>query len=167
MDNAELSQNLDAILRHTLAGLLAAGVHDEALAILKPARSILGIKTAASMKSAGRAWRLGALLIDEGCRLFNVGQVTRAIEPGRAAVNRSAAGEQRRADRLTASRGPFPRGEVVNFGHVPIAMDAASIRSGSGPLSLVGDMIMFESAATGTVPLESYLADRLQAATPE
>lgn len=52
------------ILARTIEVLQTNGVHDEALATYKPPRRLVGIPLAASMKSAGRAWRLGVLLLD-------------------------------------------------------------------------------------------------------
>lgn len=79
---------------------------------------------------AGRAWRLSMLPLDRSGNLFATGSVTRAVEPGRV-TNQSPAAEVRRAARRTAARGPFARGDVVNFGFA-LSIDAESLRAGSG-----------------------------------
>lgn len=164
-----VDETVARILANAVALLESNGVHDEALATHKAPRRILGIPTAASMKPVGRAWRLGVLLLDRDCHLFEVGRITRAIEPGRAAVNRTALGEARRADRLAASRGAFSEGDVVNFEYTPIDLDTAALRSGGQAVFLAGDdvdappLVRWDvhSGEPSVAPLESYLADRL------
>jgi hypothetical protein len=155
--------DLTELLARTVAQLEAAGVPDEALGAWKHSRGLFGIGASDSLVPEGRAWRLGVLLLDRGGYLYSTGQITRAIEPGRAAVNRSAAGEERRAIRAVAARGDFPRGEVVNHGWEPIALDEASLRSGAGPLSMRDDVVMvrFDPTELGIAPLSRYLADRV------
>jgi hypothetical protein len=152
------------LLSAMAARLDAAGIHDETLGAWKHSRGLFGIGASDALVPAGRAWRLGVLLLDRGGFLYSTGQVTRAIQPGRAAVNRSAAGEERRAIRAIAAHGPFPRGEVINHGWEPIAVDPASLEAGAGPLSLRDGEVMVEidakSGDLGIVPLERYLADR-------
>ena len=159
MDAAEVSGLLEA----TVARLRAAGIHDESLAVLKHSRGVLGLGASDSLVPAGRAWRLGVLLLSQDGSLYATGEVTRAVQPGRAAVNRSAAGEQRRAIRAMASRGNFPRGEVVNYGWEPIALDAASLAAGSGLLSMSdGEIrVRIDPGDLGVVPLRRYLDDRV------
>jgi hypothetical protein len=159
VDTAELSDLLVA----TVARLRAAGVHDESLAVMKHSRGVLGLGASDSLVPAGRAWRLGVLLLGRDGSLYATGEVTRAVQPGRAAVNRSAAGEQRRAIRAMAARGNFPRGEVVNYGWEPIALDKASLEAGSGSLSIQdGDVhVRIDPGDIGVVPLERYLNDRV------
>jgi hypothetical protein len=151
------------LLARAVAGLESAGVHDEALAAWKHSRGVFGIGASDSLVPAGRAWRLGVLLLDRGGFLYSTGQVTRAVQPGRAAVNRSAAGEERRAIRAIAARGDFTRGEVINHGWEPIALDDASLAAGSGPLSIQDGVVMvrFDPGDLGVAPLERYLADRV------
>ena len=158
MDAAELQ----GLLATTVVRLDAAGVHDESLAVWKHSRGVLGLGASDSLVPVGRAWRLGVLLLGRDGSLYSTGEVTRAVTPGRAAVNRSAAGEQRRAIRATAAR-TFPRGEVVNYGWEPIALDDASIASGSGALSMSdGEVrVRIDPGEIGVVPLERYLADRV------
>ena len=151
------------LLARTVDSLVAAGVRDEALAAWKHSRGVFGIGASDSLVPAGRAWRLGVLLVDRGGFLYATGQVTRAMQPGRAAVNRSAAGEERRAIRAIAARGDFARGEVINHGWEPIALDDASLAAGSGPLTLENGVVMvrFDAGDLGVAPLERYLADRV------
>jgi hypothetical protein len=158
-------ERVPELLLATVTQLEAAGIHDEALAAWKHTKGVFGIGASDSLEPAGRAWRLGVLLLDRGGFLYSTGEVTRAIQPGRAAVNRSAAGEERRAVRAIAARGNFPRGEVINHGWRSIATDEASLAVGSGPLSVRGGVVVVTfdpaSADLGTAPLDRYLADRL------
>ncbi|WP_394770840.1 hypothetical protein [Lacisediminihabitans sp.] len=157
------------LLARTIGALDAAGVKDEALAILRPSRGFSVFRTAEAMVPAGRAWRLGVLLLDRSGSLFATGSVTRAVEPGRV-TNQSPAAELRRAARRTASRGPFARGDVVNFGFVPLALDAGSLRAGSGPLALVDDSVLVRwggADGQGVSTLAAYLADRVSLHTAD
>ena len=122
-------------LDRTIAALEAAGVHDEALGQLVPPKFL----RAETLKPAGRAWRLGVLLLDRNGQLYEVGEVTRAIEPLRGVANKSPDAEARREKRRAAVRGRFPEGTVVNFGYRPI-----------DPPETVNGM-----------PLATYLADRV------
>lgn len=181
MDDAELRRAVADPIARTVALLRSSNVHDEALAVHKQPKGLLAFATTASMKPVGRAWRLGVLLLDSSAvgvgvgaaansttAAYRVGEITRAIEPGRAAVNRTALGEKRRADRLTASRGPFAKGDVVNFDYTPIDLSVAALRAGSGAIFLAGETVMFRWGGAdlsgdtdGVSPLEAYLADRL------
>jgi len=134
-------------------------------------------RTAEAMMPAGRAWRLGMLLLDRSGNLFATGSVTRAVEPGRV-TNQSPAAEVRRAARRTAARGPFARGpfargpfargDVVNFGLAP-PIDAESLRAGSGPLSLVDYSVLVRwgggADGQGVSTLDAYLAARVSLLT--
>lgn len=119
----------------TIAALEAAGIQDEALGVVVPARFL----RAETIKSAGRAWRLGQLLIDRSGQLYEVGEVTRAVEPLRGVANKSVEAETRRARRRSAVRGRFAAGTAVNFGFRAI-----------DPPESVNGML-----------LQDYLADRL------
>ncbi|MDQ1573587.1 MAG: hypothetical protein QOH44_1146 [Actinomycetota bacterium] len=156
---------LPGLLVSTVVALSDAGVHDEALGAFKPSRGVLIFRTADAFAPVGRAWRLGVLLLDRSGGLYSLGEVTRAVAPGRAAVNRSAAGTERRSYREAASRSAFPAGEAVNFGFAPLALDAASLAAGSGPLFLLDGQIMVtvDPASGGATDLERYLADRVAA----
>jgi hypothetical protein len=158
---AELSD----LLARTVDRLQAAAVPDEALATVKRARGLMGLSGASRMVPAGRVWRLGVLLLDATGRLYATGGVTRAIVPLRAVTNRSAAAEERREDRRSAARGPFPEGEVVNFGYTALALDTAALEAGSGPLSVRDGVVMVRwsdgDATLGIRELSEYLADRV------
>jgi hypothetical protein len=154
---------LDDLLARTVARLESLGVADESLGEFRKPRRLLPAPP--SMTPTGRAWRLGVLLVDRELHLYATGEVTRAIEPGRAAVNRSADGERRRSDRMAAARGPFRRGEVVNFGYLPLALDDESLAAGSGPLSLEGETVVVRwgdgFGELGISPIEDYFDDRI------
>ena len=158
-----LTGDLTALLAGTVGRLEAAGVHDESLATWKHSRGVLGLGASDSLVPAGRAWRLGVLLLDARGGLYSTGAVTRAVEPGRAAVNRSATGEQRRAIRAIAARGNFPRGEVINHGWRSIALDDASLEAGSGPLSVRDGIVVvrFDAPVLSIAPIARYLDDRV------
>jgi hypothetical protein len=158
-----MSNRLDGILASTIARLDELGIADESLGEFRKPRKL--IPAPPSMIPTGRAWRLGVLLLDRERRLYATGELTRAIEPGRAAVNRSEQGERRRADRMAAARGPFPRGEVVNFGYRPLLLDDSSLAAGGGPLLLEGDAVLVRwgdgFGELGVSPIEDYLDDRI------
>ncbi|MBC7590156.1 MAG: hypothetical protein H7226_03800 [Salinibacterium sp.] len=153
---------LAALLQRTIADLQARGTHDEALGAVKPGRGFGPLSTATKMVRAGRAWRLGVLLIDPNAELYETGSVTRAIVPLRAVTNRSAEAEARRDDRRAAARGNFPEGEVVNFDYSPIERSAAALEAGLSILSIVDGVVMVAWHATDPPRrLDTYLADRL------
>ena len=153
---------LAALLRRTVDDLEARGAHDEALGTVKSGRGFGPITTATKMVSAGRAWRLGVLLIDRDARLYETGTVTRAIVPLRAVTNFSAEAEARRDDRRAAARGRFPEGEVVNVDYSPIDLGATALEDGRGILGLQDGAVMVRWHATDPPRrLDSYLADRL------
>ncbi|MCU1423012.1 MAG: hypothetical protein JWN36_2663 [Microbacteriaceae bacterium] len=127
---------MDGVLARTVAALEEAGVGDEALGVLVPARRFRG----EVIKPAGRAWRLGALLLARDGTLYATGEVTRAVEPLRGVANKSPDAEARREKRRAAVRGRFADGEVVNFGYTR--------------LDAVPEMV-------GVVPVERYLAERV------
>jgi hypothetical protein len=158
-----VSEDLTALLARTVARVEAAGIHDEALGAWKHSRGLLGLGASDSLSPAGRAWRLGVLLLGRDGSLYSTGEVTRAVQPGRAAVNRSATGEERRAIRAIAARGNFPRGEVINHGWQPIALDDAALAAGSGPLSVRSGVVFvrFDTPELSVAPIERYLADRV------
>jgi len=122
-------------MHETIAALVAAGINDEALGIILPPRLLRG----ETIKSAGRAWRLGVLLLDRNGQFYEVGEVTRAVEPQRGVANKSPDADARREKRRAAVRGRFPAGTVVNFG----------FRAISPPENVNG------------MPLAAYLADRV------
>jgi hypothetical protein len=122
-------------IHEAVVALEAAGVHDEALGTLVPARRLRG----EVIRPAGRAWRLGALLLARDGTLYETGRVTRAIDPLRGQANKSPDAEARRDKQRAAVRGRFAPGETVNFGYRQI--DAPE--------------------SVGGVPLGDYLAERV------
>jgi len=138
------------IVAATVRALEAGAVPDEALASLKRPRW-----GQPRLVETGRAWRLGVLLIDRPGRLFEVGELTRAVEPQRGFANKSPEAEARRELRRAAVRGKFATGEAVNFGCVPVEL-------GRGILSIVDGVPMVRWNASGDLrPLEGYLAERV------
>lgn len=140
-------------------GMLARAVErlhghpDEALGVMRQRRWL-----PRKLVPAGRAWRLGVLLLDRDGRLYETGAVTRAVEPQRGVASKSPDAELRREDRRAAVRGRFAEGETVNFGFAPIDLSALP----SGPLSVVDDVVMVRWNARGEVrPLEGYLDERI------
>lgn len=161
---------LSEVLARTVDALEAGGVRDEALAILRPpARRFLVFASPAVMVPAGRAWRLGVLLLDRHGRVFGTGKVTRAIEPKRGVTDRSPAADRRRADELAAFRGPFAEGEVVNYGFWDIDLDTTSLQGGSGPLFIDAGTVLVRrdpnQPGGGVSRLDSYLAERVSLLT--
>jgi hypothetical protein len=153
--------DLERLLADTAARLDVAGVKDEALGVLRAPRGFSFFTRPEGMRPVGRAWRLGALLLTRDARLLATGEVTRAVEPGRAATNRSPAGQRRREIRLAASRGPFAEGEVVNFDFESISLDHESLRSGTQRVALLGDTLMVRWDDREPVPFDRYFADRV------
>ncbi len=142
--------------------LVRSGVSDETLGVFVPSRGLGPFSTADKFRSVGRAWRLGAVLVDAKGSLYATGELTRAIEPGRAAVNRSAEGERRRALRMAASRSGLPHGEVVNFGYAPIDTAGDALAHGSGPLQVEDGEVVIRLSPDSpvTTDFERYLAER-------
>lgn len=151
-----------ALLQLAAARLEAAGVPDEALAEVYTPRGLPLVKRAPALRPIGRAWRLGAVLLSADGRLFTAAESTRAVEP-KWFNHRSTEVEHRRLAQQAAHRGPFAEGEVVNFEVVELALDDASLREGSGPLSFVGETVMLRWAGhdLGLTPLATYLDDRV------
>jgi hypothetical protein len=142
---------LDALLRSVVARL--ADVPDEALGELRRTRF-----RGRRMTPSGRAWRLGVLLVDRDGRLYETGEITRAIEPPRSTATKSESAETRRELRHIAARGGFAHGEVVNFGYTPLDLSALP----AGPLSEVDGVVMVRWTGTFVIPLAQYLEDRLE-----
>ncbi|WP_210481634.1 hypothetical protein [Naasia sp. SYSU D00948] len=150
---------LRAVLALTVAWLDEYGARDEALARLETRRGFLGLGRRTVLAPAGRAWRLGVLLLDRDGRLYAGGAVTRAVEP-RHPNYQSVSGEERREMRRLALES-FPPGEVVNYGADELALDEESLLHGSGPLRLVeGEVRVQWARGQGLVPLERYLEER-------
>jgi hypothetical protein len=162
------AEQVRRLLASTVESLQTLGVHDEALGVMREPRRF-AFASAPTMVPAGRAWRLGVLLLDRDGGLYETGDVTRAIEPLRAVTNRSAEAEARRDDRRAAARGKFPEGEVINHRYVPLALDDESLRAGSGPLFVRDGTVMVRwdrrSPGAGVSALRAYLADRTSVLT--
>ena len=165
-DPDAITTDLRAMLFRTIERLEAMGIGDEAIATLRPARRIALIPRPAVMDAVGRAWRLGVLLLDRHGRLFATGGITRAIELTYETVYMNAEALYRRGLRVAATRGGFALGDTVNFDVIEIALDAASLRAETGPLSLRGGTVMVRWVAgegdQGLASLESYLVERTE-----
>ncbi|NQX06775.1 hypothetical protein HQQ82_18400 [Rathayibacter sp. VKM Ac-2856] len=155
---------LRELLAQTVVELELRGVPDQALAELRRPRAILGFRRAPVMQPVTRAWRLGVLLLGHDGELFATGSVTRSVAPLHA-NNQSESQEARRAIRKAAFDGPFREGEIVNHGWRRLEIDPESLAAGQEPLSLRGDQAVVRWAPglgdQGLMPLERYLADRL------
>lgn len=151
--SAEQREMLARVVRE----LEHSAVPDEALATVKRGRIGPVEFGRVRLVPAGRAWRLGAILLDRDGRLYSSGEVTRAVEPLRGVANKSPEAEERREWRRAAVRGRFAPGEVVNFGHQ--LLDPAS---GVGPVTVADGILMitWNPAATPR-PLQAYLAERI------
>jgi hypothetical protein len=149
-----IDADVAALLSSAVAELRAAGVADEALAELRPARRIGPITKPMRLVPAGRAWRLGEVLLDADARLYSTGTVTRALTPKDFAANKSQAEEDRRELQRAAVRGRFPTGEAVNFGYAALAL-------GDARLPIVDGIPMLR-LQHAEVPLATYLADRIR-----
>ena len=165
-DPDAITTDLRAMLSRAIERLEAMGIGDEAIATLRPARRIALIPRPAVMDAVGRAWRLGVLLLDRHGRLFATGGITRAIELTYETVYMNAEALHRRGLRVAATRGGFALGDTVNFDVIEIALDAASLRAETGPLSLRGGTVMVRWVAgegdQGLASLESYLVERTE-----
>ncbi len=160
----EPGEPLQGLLLRVVGELEAAKVPDEALATMKHPRL-----RAPRLVRAGRAWRLGVLLLDRDARLYSTGSVTRAVLPLRGVANKSPDADERREYRRMAVRGRFAEGETVNFDHAVIALDPESLASGCGlVLEREGIVVVRWNQAdpvAGVRPLSDYLAERLSLAT--
>ena len=140
------------MLARVVLELDESAVPDEALATLK--RSRFG---PLKLVKAGRAWRLGVILLGRDGTLYASGEATRAVEPQRGVANKSAEAEERRELRRAAVRGRFATGEVVNFGFAAIDSEDQG-----GPVTVVDGIPMVRWNPTANPrPLEGYLAERL------
>jgi hypothetical protein len=164
-DDADIVDGLRTSLRDAAERLRSAGARDEALAEYVAPRRVVVFEKKAVLVPLGRVWRLGVLLLAADGGVYATGSTTRALEPGRPAYQSESA-EIRRAYRAAAFRGPFERGETVNFDATPIALDADALRASTGPLFLRdgASMVRWSPAADdgSAVPLAAYLDDRLE-----
>lgn len=163
-DNDPVVTGIRSLLAHTASELRAADARNEALATFQPSRRVLFIKRAPVMIPNGRVWRLGVFLLDAEARLYATGSTTRALEPGRPGFQ-SLSAETRRMYRAAAYRGPFVRGEAVNFDAHPVLLVASVLRTSTGPLFVRDSRALVRWTAAvrdnEAVELETYLADRV------
>ncbi|GAA3336663.1 hypothetical protein GCM10017714_34900 [Curtobacterium pusillum] len=161
-DGVELTRSL---LDDAARTLRTAGVPDEALGEYVEPKAVLGIRREPTMRSLGRVWRVGALLVgsslETGGRVWATGLITRVTEPGRSQFV-SVSAEVRRAYRAAAQKGHFEPGDTVNHGATPIPLDGTLVGS-DGVLFVEDDapLVRWSPAAGAAVPLEAYLADRV------
>ena len=150
-----MADDLPTLLARTVESLRAARIEPEHVAQRRPARRLGPIQFAERLVPAGRAWRLGELLLTDDGALLATGVVTRAIEPRQFAANKSPAEEARRELQRAAVRGRFPTGAAVNVDSREIETD----RDATGAVTV--------TLADAVVDLERYLADRVRfAITP-
>jgi hypothetical protein len=159
-------QRARELVRAAAEQLAAAGVRDEALGVYEQPKSRFGVKREPLIRPLGRVWRIGALLLDRSGNVWATGSITRVTEPGRAQFVAHSA-EVRRAYRAAAQRGHFDPGDTVNHGATPIPLDDTLIArpdsATTGPL-VVRDgepFVRWAPTAEATIPLEEYLADRV------
>ncbi|KPG78587.1 hypothetical protein AEQ27_14485 [Frigoribacterium sp. RIT-PI-h] len=157
----EVAASLRALVEHAAADLAAREARSEALARYKPARRIVAAKTAEPLEPAGRAWRLGVLLLGTDGRVFETGRITRAVTPTRS-QHLSAQVEQRKAERRAAVRGQFAEGEVVTYAYEPVDLSTGALQAGEQRLPVRdGRALVRWGAAAGEVrDLAAYLAGR-------
>lgn len=147
-----------ALLMRTAERLAAAGARDEALAAYAEPKSVLGvIPRRPTMRGLGRAWRMGALLLQADGTVWATGISTRVAEPGRP-QHHTASVEIRRAYRAAAIQGGFPMGETVNHGITRIEIDESLI-DGTLPLFVRDGAPWVRWGRDTPVPLERYLDD--------
>ncbi len=156
-DDAAAIDDARSALREVAERLAAAGGRDEALAEHVEPKPVLGIPRRPRMRSLGRAWRMGALLVQADGAVWRTGISTRVAEPGRP-QHHTASVEQRRAYRAAALQGGFPMGETVNHGIEPIPLDE-SLVGGAGPLVVRDGRAWVRWGSDAPVPLERYLDD--------
>lgn len=143
----------------------AADVPDEALGEYVQPKAVLGIRRDPTIRSLGRVWRVGALLVgsspETSGRVWATGRITRVTEPGRSQFV-SVSAETRRAYRAAAQKGHFEPGDTVNHGATPIPLDASLIGS-EGVLFVEDDapFVRWSPTAGTAVPLGAYLTDRV------
>lgn len=153
------------LVRRTAAQLAAAGARDEALAEFVPARRMLLLDRPARMQPIGRVWRLGVVLLASDGSLRATGGITRAVEPGHPG-HMAVSVEDRREHRAAAFRGPFARGETVNYDAVPIRLEPAALQEGPGPLLLRDGQVLVRWSVSlpddAAAPFAPYLTERVE-----
>lgn len=152
----------------TVRALHEAGVRPEGLAEYVPeSRRLLVLRRPATMRPIGEAWRLGALLLDTGGRLYAVGRATRAAERGRLGYQ-SNSREERRDLAAAALRGGYPEGAPVDFDALPLPLTAEGL-AGLDPGAPIGVhdgavRVRWRAGAPleGAPTLGQYLAERAE-----
>ncbi|WP_203581723.1 glutaminase [Microbacterium hibisci] len=138
-----------------------AGTPREALGELVVPKRFLGLARAPRVERRGTAWHLGVLLLTED-EVLATGDILRARQEARRGY--TAESQRQRAELAAAARrGGFGEGEVVHLGWR--MLDPAAIDRGeaSAPLALLGGVPAVRwSAAGGLMPLETYLAERVE-----
>ena len=143
-----------------ISGLVARGARDEALGVWRE-RKTFGVPRPPVIEPVGRAWRLGALLLDRDGNLYATGRVTRAIEPRDYNSDKTVAGEARREEQRAAARGSFRSGETVNFDVVLLDVESVDVEHSQPPLAMVdGELFVVDGSVHS--PLLTYLADRAE-----
>lgn len=159
--NETAAASVPAILARIIARLADADVKQESLGVMREQRKIAIFTTPAMMQPVGSAWRLGVVLLDADGALYSTASVTRAVAPLRGVTNQSIEAEERRDIRRAATRGPFVVGEVINFNFAAIRIDAESVLSADGELSVAEGTVLVRLGTDAVVPLERYLDDRV------
>lgn len=147
--------DITALTASIAVSLIARRARDEAVGIWRE-RKVLGVSRPAVIEPAGRAWRLGALLLDREGNLYAVGRVTRALEPRDFNSDKTVAGEARRELQRAAARGSFTRGETVNVDIRPLHPNAPE-----APLAII-DGVLTVIDGSVRMPLARYLSDRAE-----
>ena len=149
---------LDSLLDQARARL--ADVPREVLGQWHTPKKILGVARAERIIRVGDAWHVGALLIDDTA-VYSVGEIIRAQDPGRRGYTAESQRE-RAAVRAAALLGGIDEGTVVHLGWERLDLAALTAGREAGPLSMAGDVPMIRWSAAGSpIPLEGYLAERV------
>jgi hypothetical protein len=158
-------QQAETMLDEATARLAAAGARDEALGEYVEPKAVLGIRRDPMIRSLGRVWRVGALLLGSSPettgRVWATGAITRVTEAGRSQFV-SVSAEVRRAYRAAAAKGHFAPGDTVNHSATPIPLDDSLVDADSVLFVRDDEPRVRWSPTAGTdVPLADYLADRV------
>jgi hypothetical protein len=133
----------------------------EALGELVVPRQVLGMGRSPRIVRRGAAWHLGVLLLSDD-DVLATGDIVRARQEARRGY---AAESQRQRAQLAAAarRGGLAEGEIVHIGWTRLDPDAVDGGAASGPLALRDGVPSVRwSAAGGYMPLETYLAERVE-----
>ncbi|GAA2224107.1 hypothetical protein N1031_00560 [Herbiconiux moechotypicola] len=162
-DDDTITAELGRLLESTVRRLEADGARTEALASYQSRRPILGVRRSPVMVPVDRVWRLGVLLLDARGRLFTIGSVTRAVEPGRA-THQNPRAEERRDHRRAAYQGKFAEGDTVNWDAQEVELDEAALRAGDGVVALRDGVLSVrwskQAGPDGYTALAPYLDER-------